>query len=159
MDTEIINYETMLATQQSAKWAFWAMWGTWFSGGATLLAAFVALRALNTWKHQARHSELKSLKNALINYRNLAIYLPERIVPTNPNEFREAAIASQNAMNHIWAVVTEMEIDLSNPNEIGEAWLELFETHSKYMSGEINHYLVMDVLFRFIAIPIVNPVK
>ncbi|HHQ6553833.1 TPA: hypothetical protein ACSTJZ_005441 [Serratia fonticola] len=156
MDADTISFEAMLAAKESASWAFWAMCGTWFSGLVTLFAACVALKAMGAWKLQERRAEGKSLKTALINYRNLSFILPNRIDPSNPDAFRDAAFASQGAMNQVWSIVTIMEIDLSGGNKIGSKYLELYEVHSEYMCGKAEHEKVMKVLFSFLAMPFVN---
>ncbi|MGM0512976.1 MAG: hypothetical protein ACQER3_09860 [Pseudomonadota bacterium] len=159
MDADTISYEAMLAAKESAHWAYVAMWATWFSGLTTLIAAIVALRAMNVWKKQERRSEKKALKTALINYRNLALTLPPRIEPQNPDAYREAAFASQNSINQIWSIVTLMEIDLTGTDELARKFLELNDVHGKYLRGEVEHKQVMSVLFDFLVIPFVNSVK
>ncbi|MEJ5176947.1 hypothetical protein [Erwinia sp. MYb416] len=47
MDADIISYESMVSTQEAAKWAFWAMIGTWFSGFATFIAVLGTLFLAN----------------------------------------------------------------------------------------------------------------
>jgi hypothetical protein len=159
MDADIISYEAMLAARASAGWAFWAMCGTWFSGLVTLFAACVALKAMGTWKLQERRSEDKSLKTALINYRNLALVLPKKIDPSNPDMFRDAVLASQNALNQVWSILIVMEIDFSGKDKIGNKYLELHEAHCNYISGQIELDVVMKVLFSFLAILAVNSTK
>lgn len=43
MDEKYIAYETLVATRESAQWAYWSMIGTWLSGIATFLAVVTSL--------------------------------------------------------------------------------------------------------------------
>lgn len=43
MSENYISYETLVATRESAQWAYWSMVGTWLSGIATFLAVVTSL--------------------------------------------------------------------------------------------------------------------
>lgn len=144
MDAEIISFESMLATQRAADWALWSMLGTWFSGFVTLGAAFVAFKALQTWKQQEKHNEKKSLKAALISYRNLLVMMPEMLNPQDPN-CRQPALLLQDSMNQVYLYVTLMEVMLDR-NEIGQQFYALNNRHGEYMRGEVHRDKVAELL-------------
>lgn len=47
MDADLISFETMIATQETAKWTFWMMFATWFAGVATFMAVVTSLYVAN----------------------------------------------------------------------------------------------------------------
>lgn len=47
MDADLISFETMIATQETAKWTFWMMFATWFAGAATFMAVITSLYIAN----------------------------------------------------------------------------------------------------------------
>lgn len=47
MDDKSIAFQSLVAAQNAADWAFWAMIGTWFSGAATLSAVVLSLYLAN----------------------------------------------------------------------------------------------------------------
>ncbi|EPX2177598.1 hypothetical protein ACWXZN_004794 [Serratia marcescens] len=54
MDTDLINYETMLAAKDSAQWAWWTMAATIFSVFISLATLGMAYIALDSWREQER---------------------------------------------------------------------------------------------------------
>jgi hypothetical protein len=154
MDADIISFESMLAAQQGADWAFWAMLGTWFSGIVTLVAALVAFKALQTWKQQEKHNEKKSLKVALISYRNLLAMMPDKLCPHDP-DCRQPALSLQDSMNQIYLHVTLMEVMLDT-DDIGQQFYALYNRHGEYMQGKVTKDKVADLLIPFIAKPFIS---
>lgn len=47
MNDNFISYETMIATQDTAKWTYWMMFATWFAGAATFMAVITSLYIAN----------------------------------------------------------------------------------------------------------------
>lgn len=47
MNADYIAYESLVATRNTAEWAFWSMVGTWFSGIATFMAVCLTLYISN----------------------------------------------------------------------------------------------------------------
>lgn len=47
MDADLISYESMLAAQKAADWAYWSMVATWVSGIATFMAVALSLYLAN----------------------------------------------------------------------------------------------------------------
>lgn len=43
MDADLISYESMIAAQKAAEWAYWSMIGTWLAGFATFAAVITSL--------------------------------------------------------------------------------------------------------------------
>lgn len=154
MDANYIAYEALVATREAADWAFWSALGTWFSGIITLVAAFVAFRALQTWKQQERHNEKKALKAALINYRNLLVMMPETLEPSEP-DCRQPALLLQDSMNQIYLHVTLMEVTFDT-NEIGRQFHTLYNKHGEYMQGQAHREQIAELLIPFISKPFIS---
>ena len=83
MDTDSIAYASMLVSKESANWAFWSMIAATVAALASLItsvvtgvAAVIAYKTMNTWKHQEEIKEKKILKAALVEYRNLLVAMP-----------------------------------------------------------------------------------
>lgn len=47
MDADLISLETMIATQETARWTYWMMFATWFAGAATFMAVVTSLYVAN----------------------------------------------------------------------------------------------------------------
>ncbi|WP_349844440.1 hypothetical protein ABNP39_08180 [Pantoea dispersa] len=52
MDSDLISFESMIATRSAADWAFGSMLAAIISAGATIATLFYAAKALNTWRKQ-----------------------------------------------------------------------------------------------------------
>lgn len=66
MDTDIISYETLLATRDSATWVMWGALATAIAALGSILTFFVAGLALNTWKNQEKTKIRSELKRSLL---------------------------------------------------------------------------------------------
>lgn len=122
MDSDLIAMEAMIATRESALWMFWSMIGTGVTALATLVAASFAWKALSVWQHQEKRSERKALKVALVNYRNVLIKIPSRLVPGPAHAVHAFELC--DAMNKIYESIEILEININN-DVIGKNTLSL----------------------------------
>lgn len=79
MEDNFVSYESMLAAQDSAKWAFWGMVATWGSLVVSALTLILAYRALTSWKEQEKLKVKQDFKASLFQLRSLLLHMPDCI--------------------------------------------------------------------------------
>ncbi|EOE5492255.1 hypothetical protein ACTEV3_000606 [Cronobacter malonaticus] len=139
MDAESIAYASMLVSKESAEWAFWSMIASGIAALSSLitsvvtaLAAIVAFRTMNTWKHQEEVKEKKVLKAALVEYRNLLVGMPMLMHPGIHNK-KEFTSSLNEAANKIYLPLVILEEDLNN-GQLGKRVNSFFKIHFDYLS-------------------------
>ncbi|EOW2370909.1 hypothetical protein ACNZA9_001774 [Cronobacter sakazakii] len=66
MDTDLISFETLLATRDSAYWVMWGAIATGVAALGSIVTLIVAAVALNTWKKQEKTKIRSELKRSLL---------------------------------------------------------------------------------------------
>ncbi|ELD7982262.1 hypothetical protein KC915_22845 [Enterobacter hormaechei] len=66
MDTDLISFETLLATRDSAYWVMWGAIATGVAAFGSIMTLIVAGAALNTWKQQEKTKIRSELKRSLL---------------------------------------------------------------------------------------------
>lgn len=66
MDTDLISFETLLATRDSAHWVMLGAIATGAAALGSIMTLFVALAALNTWKQEEKTKIKSELKRSLL---------------------------------------------------------------------------------------------
>ncbi|CAI2004782.1 hypothetical protein [Serratia fonticola] len=134
MDADLISYETMLATRDASTWAFWGMVASFCSVFTTLLAAWIALKTINSWKRQARSQELKNFSLAVYNFQLSLIRCPdiekgkhlslEELKLLDLSYDSLGAVYEASIMTHETAVRSQTSIIYSKVDDIQKAYSE-----------------------------------
>lgn len=66
MDADIISYETLIATQDSAEWVMYGAIAAWIASIGSIATFFYAVMALKTWKQQEKTKIRKEFKRSLL---------------------------------------------------------------------------------------------
>ncbi|ECM3708899.1 hypothetical protein QE13_03910 [Salmonella enterica subsp. enterica serovar Senftenberg] len=77
VDTDFISLDTLVATQQAAKWAGVAAIAACISCFATIVGIGVAWRSLHQWKPQYKENSRLQLIDTLVAYQQCLISLPK----------------------------------------------------------------------------------
>ncbi|HHK8149047.1 TPA: hypothetical protein ACQVIB_000275 [Serratia marcescens] len=147
MDADLISYESMLAAQDSAKWAFWGMLAAVASALATIIttlvagiAAWIAYRTMNSWKAQARQLQLVAVKRAIFKYRTEVEYFLQSKDANNREKFEREM---RGPLTDIFHEMILAGYD-SNDSPQGDLFDKLFEEHKLYVSNEAKLRDVFD---------------
>ncbi|MBH3284671.1 hypothetical protein I5N21_03145 [Serratia marcescens] len=169
MDADLISYESMLAAQASANWAYWSMIAAWTSVLLSFLTFVLAGFALNVWKQQEKLKVKKDFKASVIQLRHILVWLPDTIdlemlmagrrllydsrvtmqIGMDPGKFNQCkdyAINFQSIedgmqkCSECWAA-TE---DLLSETEIGQLWRETYLMYNEYTQGRCDKSLFID---------------
>lgn len=79
MDTDIISYETMLATQNAANWALGAMLAAFAGLLVSIATLFFAKQAIDTWKQQEILKVKMDFKRSLMNLKTAFYQYPDHL--------------------------------------------------------------------------------
>ncbi|HFQ9379769.1 hypothetical protein [Serratia marcescens] len=101
MDTDLINYETMLAAKDSAQWAWWTMAATIFSVFISLATLGMAYIALDSWREQERLKLKMEFKRTVLELRYSLDSMPESWSYHNVNIARERLKSYPQVANRI----------------------------------------------------------
>lgn len=144
MDADLISYESMLAARDSADWAFWGMVASFCSVFATLFAAAVALKTINSWKHQARSQELKNFSLAVYNFQLSVIRGPEieKGKKLNQDEL-EQVMHTYDALGDVYAA-TIMAHDTSIRAQTSVIYGKLADIQKAFSEGIMTREVAVD---------------
>jgi len=78
MDFDYTSYQSMLAAQESANWAFWSMNISIATAISTAITLIIAWKALHTWRRQEELKVKVDLKRSLIDLLDSVQAMPER---------------------------------------------------------------------------------
>ncbi|HGE8334825.1 TPA: hypothetical protein ACGD5E_000918 [Serratia marcescens] len=168
MDADLISYETMLATRDSAVWAFWTMLMAATSTLLSLATILIAIYALKTWKQQEILKAKMEFKKVLMQLRHVVLFLPDRVeqaqvvlaknilsdttgIKTRGMEqehieaYKDLAREIRELENEIlncWKTWMSTE-DIFRGSEIEVLWKEVQKNHNAYMlqGGDKQPYL------------------
>lgn len=79
IDADFLNFETMIATQQAAKWTCIAAIGTCISCLVTIIGIGVAWKSLYQWKPQYKENARLRFMDALVKFEACLILLPKNL--------------------------------------------------------------------------------
>lgn len=65
MDADLISFETLIATRDSAYWVMWGAIATSIAAISSIITLYFAFAALNTWKVQEKTKIKSELKRSL----------------------------------------------------------------------------------------------
>ncbi len=99
MDADLISYETMLATRDSANWAFWTMLMAATSALLSFATILTAIYALKTWKQQEILKTKMEFKKALMELRTAVLFLPDKVEP-------KQVVLAKNILNDTTGIKT-----------------------------------------------------
>ncbi|WP_127469859.1 hypothetical protein [Klebsiella michiganensis] len=143
MDTDSIAYASMLVSKESANWAFWSMIAAAIAALASLitsvvtgLAAIIAFKTMDTWKHQEEIKEKKILKAALVEYRNILVTMP-LVMYDGVKDREKNSLLLNDISNKIYLPLVVLEEDLDN-GELGKRFSQFFRMHFDYLSGAVT---------------------
>lgn len=146
MDVNTIDYQTMLATKESASWMFWSMVATFISALATAFAATVAVRTINGWKKQETAKEIKNI--------NLSVFRFQTKIQQSRYEFKSEnkdVEEAKEAMSILMVLdgVYECTITMHNKefqDKSSDLYLNLSAIYSDFVGGKANRNECVDRL-------------
>ncbi|HFF9479189.1 TPA: hypothetical protein ACGFA2_001908 [Serratia marcescens] len=160
MDADLISYESMLATRESADWAFWNMVATWGTLAVSTATLVLACLALQSWKRQEELKVKQAFKASLIQLRNLLIYMPYKIDTemlrigreilkgklklfgsgltdaefARLKDYAQEFLYLEEGMKNCWDCWVSTE-NLLNGTEISQLWMKIHKVHNEYVEG------------------------
>jgi hypothetical protein len=160
MDTDIISYETLIATQDSAEWVMYGAIAAWVAAIGSIATLAYAAMALKTWKQQEKTKIRKEFKRSL-----LALDYAIHMMPDNWNsqiaismKIRATSFAvsgnSEIAFNlselkkcwhdaiSAWVMCEGLLIKTS----LTKSWAELSEIYGRYIQGYVGKKEILDKL-------------
>lgn len=123
MIVNYINYQTLLAAQESAQWAKWTCLVGLAGVIVTAIATIVAFRALGQWKLQYREDKKIKLIDSLIMLNNVLISIPKDLSDDKDLVNRKsitAAVSEVHARCRIYLSDRPNEALLANLNLLNE---------------------------------------
>lgn len=113
MDTDIISYETLLATQYSADWVKYGAIASWLAAVGAILTLICAGSALNTWKKQEKTKIRSEFKRSL-----LALDFAIHMMPDEWNASMARAVLIKSRLH----IVSEGSVAEVSFNELKKCW-------------------------------------
>lgn len=162
MDTDIISYETLLATQYSAEWVMYGAIAAWCAALGSIFTLICAASALNTWKKQEKTKIRSEFKRSL-----LALDYAIHMMPDDWNiqtaQYIHVAMAQKrlNLNVHAEYIATFSELKkcwhdaLSawtmcegqlQKTDLTRLWGELSQIYLKFYSGRIDKLTILNKL-------------
>lgn len=160
MDADIISYETLLATRDSAEWVMWGAIATGIAAVGSMLTLFCAAVALNTWKKQEKTKIRSEFKRSLLalDYAvhmmpdDWGIMMAQRIRLGNrdfliPGE--NEAYIGLSELKKCWHnaisawVMCEGQLKKTN---LTKQWPELSEIYADFIQGRAKKIKILDKL-------------
>lgn len=93
MDTDLISYETLLATQKATMWAYGSMLAAIVSAVSSIATLFFAFKALTTWRDQEKARVKLDFRIAVRQLKASLLFMPLNIDPVEVEEERAQVIA------------------------------------------------------------------
>lgn len=160
MDTDIISYETLLATRYSADWVMYGAIAAWLAALGSLLTLICAASALNTWKKQEKTKIRSEFKRSL-----LALDYAIHMMPDDWNAQMANAILMKSR-SFIVSADSSAEVRLSElkkcwhdaisawvmcegllkTTNLTSLWVELSDLYVKYIQGFVSKKKILNKL-------------
>ncbi|WP_263752576.1 hypothetical protein [Kosakonia cowanii] len=176
MDADLISYETLLATRDSAEWARWTMVAAWISAIATSFTLFFAYRALSTWREQEKTKVKLDFRIAIKHLKSTLLLMPLSLDRAELEEEREQVIAKW-LFKDVDLIVQQIETGEKNvqrfdallavfedctsawlatehlfdDTELASIWMRIEDDFEKYINGEGSKSPLMQGLNRLTA--------
>lgn len=161
MDTDIISFETLIATQDSARWVMLGAIATGIAAFGSLITAGYAIVALNTWKNQEKTKIRSEFKRSL-----LALDYSIHMVPDGWNQniaqvVQIMAMQSQTSSseNKHFVAINEVKKCWHNAisawvmcegilkkTKLTKKWHELSVLYLEYIQGKVDKLSVLEKL-------------
>lgn len=162
MDTDLISFETLLATRDSAYWVMLGAIATGIAAIGSVATLFVAGAALNTWKQQEKTKIRSELKRSL-----LALDYAVHMMPDLWNEQTaqrvnfaatqkaihfngdEDAVVAMIELKRCWHealsawVMCEGQLKKTNLTNL---WYELSQIYLKFLEGKTTKLNILSKL-------------
>lgn len=153
MDTNIIAFKTLLATQDSARWVMWGAIATGIAALGSIVTMICAIGALSTWKNQEKTKIRSEFKRSLLTLDYAIHMMPDS---WNSNLVKGLQIRASNAWlsaedNQIIALYMEVKKcwhdstsawvmceGLLKKTPLTKKWGELSEVYLKFIKGEVD---------------------
>jgi len=161
MDTDIISFETLLATQDSARWVMWGAIATGIAALGSIVTMVCAIGALNTWKSQEKTKIRSEFKRSLLalDYAihtmpdswdsNLAHMLQLRATYSGLSAEDHQIIASFLEVKKCWHNSISAWVmceGLLKKTPLTKKWSELSGIYLKFIKGEADKLSVLEKL-------------
>ncbi|MBA5202204.1 hypothetical protein H2Y57_00610 [Pectobacterium aroidearum] len=162
MDVDIISYETLLATRDSANWVMWGAIATGVTAVSSVFTLFYAIAALNTWKKQEKTKIKSEFKRSLLALEYAIHMMPnnwdtsmvqemhiEMAARTHTLQNYEEIVVAQSDLKKCWHDATSAWVmceGLLKKTNLTRLWEELSNIYIKYLSGRINKKVILDKL-------------
>jgi len=138
MDSNLIDFESMLAARDAADWAFWTMVVTMISVIVTFFATVIAILSIKGWKRHEEANEIKNLRVAAYNFHTSLIRLPlTKSVELAQSDWSRIDNA-YSALSNVY-VATLMMHDVKTRGLASNLYSEFADIFGLYTSGEINN--------------------
>lgn len=142
MDADIISYESMLAAQDAAKWAFLTMLGTCASAVATTIGVAVAICTLFSWRKQYVETLKDNFISSLVNYSTSLNYLPNEMDQTSSDVIANCAYLSEyfHILQKEWTLLKRTMSKSGRGQRYISEWQDdlhkFIDIHNKYIFGQ-----------------------
>lgn len=161
MDADIISYETLIATRDSAQWVMWGAIATGVAAAGSILTLICAAAALSTWKKQEKTKIKSEFKKSLLALDYSVHMMPDdwnflmaqrismvnKSSPTYPND--DNASISLNELKKCWHnaisawVMCEGQLKKTN---LPKQWHELSGIYIDFIQGKVKKIIILDKL-------------
>ncbi|HDL7364667.1 TPA: hypothetical protein PXN47_003805 [Yersinia enterocolitica] len=162
MDADLISFEAMIATRESADWAMWGVMAAGVAAIGSILTLFYAVAALSTWKKQEKTKIKSEFKKSLLALDYATHLMPDEwdgkmaqlvkikgmpyvVVPTELNEAGEALDELKKCWHSAISAWVMCEGLLKETN-LPRLWNELSDIYLKYIQGLVNKQVILKKL-------------
>lgn len=135
MDADLISYETMLAAQNSARWALGSMVAAIISALATVTTLYFAYKALSTWRDQEKTKVKLDFRIAIRQLKASLLFMPLTIDPVEIEKEREQVIAKW-IFKDVALLNQQIEIGEQNVQRFDELLNSFDNCHSAWLATE-----------------------
>ncbi|WP_454833541.1 hypothetical protein [Rahnella aceris] len=160
MDTDIISFETLIATRDSANWVMWGAIATGVAAIGSILTCFCAVAALSTWKIQEKTKIKSELKRSLLALDYAIHSMPDdwdrtkaHLVKIGPKSFisagtseAELAVIELKKCWHDALSAWVMCEGLLFKTNLLTLWQELSDIYINYLQGRVKKIVILNKL-------------
>jgi hypothetical protein len=133
IDADLLSLETLIATQQAAKWTCVAAIAACASCLITLIGIGVALKSLHQWKPQYRENARLRFMDALVQFEVCLILLPKNLEKDEDFKHRKTFMIALSEVNARGLIYLK-----DNPNEELSKYLKnLRERSAEFIGGKV----------------------
>ncbi|WP_131541975.1 hypothetical protein [Pantoea agglomerans] len=161
MDLDLISFETLIATRDSADWVMWGAIATGLAAASSLLTLYFARAALNTWKMQEQTKIKSEFKRSLLALDYAIHMMPDEwnmstamMVQVRSKSFiisegDDAVMAGLSELKKCWHNAISAWVmceGLLKETSLTKSWKELSDVYSQYIQGRANKISILTKL-------------